>query len=534
LGCCEQRDYTPEWKENLFCSCHASQWSYREDNADLHKRIDRVITCTEAERQTVQRELTRLMPFDLRKTAVFFNPFDRPIRKAVRLIITSPDPDKLELCDGNGKTLLHQAVMPYRNGKIWEWDYLVLLDLPACGYNSITIRNGDFQAVEKMEGDLPKAPRRRRTEGRAFSIENEYLRLQFEQGDLVSILCKDTGEELKGKTAFNMARFHKFGNIDAGVVIKNIEEIIDAHWDYYAVTETGPVRFAVTLYGKCGPHPVQQTISLTAGCRQVDFSTDADWKKCEGFMTLDVPCEQVETLYGGIPFGTEDRRVDLEHYAVIRGKQIFDPVGALHRAIAGLFYAKDFAGYTMQHTSLALAAVTGDRYFMWDKEYNTLGHIVQYTVGDMYDWMIPMNDIAFRSFGKHTFTHTLLVGRGEQPRYEMQAQAEAQRARIEYVRPACGTEQQQKTLPESASLLAAEDPRVRVSAFYGSNGKTLLRVWEAAGDTVKTAVQLPAAFQTVRRVDVTGRAQKGPAPRVKGRELTLTLRPHEVLTVELA
>ncbi|MBR7092184.1 MAG: hypothetical protein IKI50_03250, partial [Clostridia bacterium] len=106
LGCCEQRDYTPEWKENLFCSCHASQWSYREDNADLHKRLDRVITCTEAERQTVQRELTKFMPFDLRKTAVFFNPFDRPIRKAVRLIITSPDPDKLELCDGNGKTLL--------------------------------------------------------------------------------------------------------------------------------------------------------------------------------------------------------------------------------------------------------------------------------------------------------------------------------------------------------------------------------------------------------------------------------------------
>lgn len=537
LGICEGSDHTPLWKENLFCSHHASQWAYKPDSADLHKRIDRVSDKADEERERTQRAMTAYMPFDLRKTAVVFNPFDKPIRRAVRLVITSPDPDKVRLCDGAGKPLAAQAVYPYCNGmkgtRVWEWDYLVALDIPANGYNCITVQNGCIDATEAFFRTLPAKKRRKKVQGSTFALQNDVLCLTFVDGALQSILRKDTGALLQGGSAFNGMRFHRFGNIDCGVVIKNIEGIEGVQWTHYTIDETGPVRFCATLYGKCGPHPIEQTVSLTQGCAEIDFETRADWRRCEGFMTVEMPCEQVETLYGGIPFGTEERRVDLEHYAAIRGKQIFDPVGILHRAIEGLFYAKDFAGCTVQGTSMALAAVTGDRYFTWDKEYKTLGHIVNYSVGDMADWMIPMNDIAFRSFGKHTFRHTLLVASGQQPHHVMQAWAEGLRAAATWVRPVCGSEQQRQTLPDTASLLHCDDERVRISAFYRDGEDTVLRVWEAAGETVQASIELPVSFASAQCVDLLGAEQPSQRCTLCGRVLQLTLSPHRVQTVRL-
>lgn len=249
-------------------------------------------------------------------------------------------------------------------------------------------------------------------------------------------------------------------------------------------------------------------------------------------MMVSVPCDDVTSLYGGIPFGTEDRRVDLEMYDKTKGKELHDPIGTAHRTIGGLFYAKDFAGYTMKGLPLALAAKTGDRYFLYDQDTQEMGHIVNLTAGISYDWMERINKTAFTSNGPHTFHYTLIVGEAGDDRARMQQLSEGLRQIPAVVRPICGSAQEQ-TLPATGSFLSVAEETVRISAFYRDAGETVLRIWEAAGKETVAHVALPADFTQVTATDFLSNPDTGVTPRLNGRSLTVTVRPHEILTLRL-
>lgn len=527
------------WEENLYCSAHASQWSYQEDYDNLTMRANRVIDRANESREISFIDITRNQRFSDNTVAVVFNTHDKSVKRTIRLTITTPDPQKLQLIDAFNHELTFMPVRPYifsfMETTVSEWDFAVTIDIPPHGYNSIIVKEGRLDIVERVMWDdiEHKLPRHIDfSTTKTCIIENQVLKLSFEDGNLKEIVDKRTNSQAKSNNAFNELCFYEYSNIKIEFPVFEIGEIHKIVWKSCDIVFNENIYAEMILTGSIKDHLVKQTITINADIAEIHFETEFDYKNNDnGIVLFNMPCEDIETLYAGIPFGTEPRRVDLEPYRNKDTKKAWDDIGGLHRTIDGLFYAKDFIACKSGSLKLSLVTPTGDRYFLYDKHNKTVGHIVNATVKISEGWEENINKTAFSSYGKHIFNHTLSVFESVEELYMIQQNAEGLCVPVEYVRPLSGG--QGEMLPLSMSFLSVNSDNVRISAFYRHEEGYIVRIWEAAKTETKSKLVFPVNIKSVEQVDFNGKIiQNNEIELIEG-VIHFTIKPSQIMTLKI-
>ena len=530
----EPLDSTELWKENLFCSAHASSWAYKTDYEDLKKRIGRTISRADDIISTCCQNIADSIPYSDSNAAVVFNLHDRPVTRCVTLSLTSPDPRKLRLTDGLGRPLEFQAVHPYyfsfMGEMVWEWDYVVRLDLPAAGYNTIVVSEGALDTRSYIGWTEPEYPRAFDVNGE-LTLESDRLRLTLRQGKLVSIQ-KDGKNELYGENGYNAVRFYAYcddpGKFD--FPIYPIERVYDVVWEKGEILSNGPVVWSVRLYGRVSGHRITQVITFYRGDTRISIDMEADYAEEYGLLTLSMPCA-VESLYGGIPFGTEKKRVDQELYLNSGTARGWDEVGCQHRFIDGLFYAQDFIGQRSNGIHIAQVTLSGDRYYLYDRNTGEVGHILMQTARLLPRWTADLNETSFACFGAHTFSHRLILEDENVREDEMYAKAQEERTPVRVVRQEDSSKS--RGLPLTASFLSSRADNIRISAFYQEDGGYILRLWEAKGEEACAEITLPFAPESAVCTDFQGNTDSRKQVKVHENKIELQCGRHEIVTVKL-
>ena len=522
------------WKENLFCSAHASSWAYKADYKDLKKRIGNTISCADSVITSCCQDIADAIPYSDQNVAVVFNLHDKPVTKYVTLSIATPDPEKLKLTDGFGNSLEFQAIHPYyfsfMGDMVWEWDYVVKLDIPAVGYNTIIVEKGAIDTKTYIDWVEPEYPS-------SFDVDTELtlasdrLQLTFQKGKIIKIL-KDGENQLCGQNGYNAVKFYQYNN-DPGKFdfpTYPIQKVYDVIWEKGEILSNGPIVWSVKLYGKVFNHKITQVITFYQGDTRISIDIEADYAKEYGLLTLSMPCT-VESLYGGIPFGTEKKQVNQEIYldnGTVRG---WDEVGCQHRFIDGLFYAQDFIGQTANGVHMAQVTLSGDRYYLYDRNTNEVGHVLMQTALLLPKWTADLNETSFACFGAHTFSHRLILEDAGIREDEMYAKAQEVRTPDRIIRQQDSSKD--RGLPLAKSFLSSEKDNIRISAFYQEGGAYILRLWESKGEDIRAEINLPFEPKSAVVTDFIGNTDSKKQISIHRNTIKLQCGRHEIVTVKL-
>ncbi|RAP75341.1 alpha-mannosidase [Paenibacillus montanisoli] len=215
------------------------------------------------------------------------------------------------------------------SGRHWYWshDYLRLLarvQVPACGYATLTVSEGDGYSSQIVIGD----PRVDRDE--SYVLENAYLRAAFDPKDatVISLIDKRTGEELidpqrpaglfrliqedpsKGMAAWWVGRFMEINSLHERIILKK--------------TQAGDLRQTLSYelkFGKFGTSSLKVAVSLDACGTSLDYQIECDWQESGSRETsipqlqFHFPHSYASTSYKyDVPFGTimrEAREIEL-------------------------------------------------------------------------------------------------------------------------------------------------------------------------------------------------------------------------------
>jgi alpha-mannosidase len=182
-----------------------------------------------------------------------------------------PLPKGVEGAEAGGRPLTVQTI-----GR----DHFAEVTVPACGWTSLRAAPA---AAAPVAG--PRATAR--------SLENEFIRAAFnEQGEIVSLLDKETGAEL---AAAPMNRFRLFKDVprayDAWDIDSNYElfEVPLTGKAAIEVVTEGPLAAVLRITRKISRSRLTQEVWLRRGSRRLDFKTVVDWQEKHRLLKVAFP-----------------------------------------------------------------------------------------------------------------------------------------------------------------------------------------------------------------------------------------------------
>ena len=524
-------DLTGLWQDNLTASAHATAWLFDKDFDEIHKMAAGALAGAEKYAREAAMSLTRKMRLPDGAVAVLFNPGDGETKCAAEFTLPAGRVDGLALIDGFGDPVEWQVLKPYEyTDGVWEHEIVAKVRLPASGYN--TVYTAPAAVDCRYSSPYAPAAKPKKTKSAApFELDNGILKLSFKNGDLTEIYDRGSGGAVYPgrKTPWNALRFTKIDTDASGLHDGPVEYRQNVHFSHYEITETGPVRWRARLFGqdvRCG---YIQTVTITKGSREIAFETRMDWPDGQqGFLSCAVPAEGNDLLYGGLPFGIEQKDVAAVKYG--------NPTGAgspwlnAHRGFEGLFTAKDFAAAQGSAHTAALYSIRGDRYYLYDKNTKELGYILlnTFTAFDN-SWEREMNRFSFGQAGGHVLAWAVGVYPRETEDHAIARIGRALRLPVVACPPYRALDGD-CTLPPAGPLLRCDKGNIALSALHAQNGGYILRVWESAGRKTDAAINLPAPVKTAQKQDFIGNAAAGEVS-VGGGAVCISLGPWEIATL---
>jgi len=290
----------------------------------------------------------------------------------------------------------------------------------------------------------------------------------------------------------------------------------------------GPVRYEVKLAGKNDIAEFEQRVRLDAGSKTVVFETyTPDWPVCEGYLGASIPVELGAPLWGGIPFGVEDKDIGAEPY---NGRE--EGWSDFHRQWDGLFFAKDFAAARNSGFSTALCHLSGDRYYRYESQTHSLACILLNGALPYKDTCEEyMNPAMFQSPGSHRFLHAVIFAQPDAAKDAFVSAAAALRRPPAVMRPyrKAGTD---CPLPPKGSFASMDAANIHLSAAYFNGDSFFVRIWESAGRRTDGCLTLPKPVARAAAQDFLGHADAAAAVAVEGGNVRFTIRPHEIVTIQ--
>jgi hypothetical protein len=282
------------------------------------------------------------------------------------------------------------------------------------------------------------------------------------------------------------------------------------------------------LKGSNGLQNFTQDIILESKSNVIRFETRTeDQPVCAGYLAARIPVAENCRLWGGIPFGSEDKDIDLEPY---NGRE--EGWSDFHRQWDGLFFAKDFAAAISEKATAALCHISGDRYYIYEKAQNSLACLL---INNAYQYKDSceeyMNTGMFQSPGKHHFSHAVIITDEDASKEEVISAAASLRKEPVLMRPyrnlgGC-------TIPAYCSFAEIDMRGIMLSALYMQDDELIARVWEAEGKNRNVCLSLREPVAFARAENLIGEEDKTVYITAEDGAVKFKIRPHEILTIRL-
>ncbi|HID11573.1 MAG TPA: hypothetical protein EYP17_09790, partial [Candidatus Latescibacteria bacterium] len=382
------------WWDLLRTCPHATLWLFEEDYEELLRVSKRVGFEARAISQTILEDMAdRISLKSEGKPILVFNPLSWARQDVASVHLTFPMRGKrsLEVRTPDGHLLPHQMVAePYENGTLKEADLWFPTDVPAVGYRTFYVTDHEFPPTSTpFHGDPSR-------------LENEALRLSFEEGHLISIFDKGTKTEhiARGKGGANTLRFYVIedtGPYHYGPVKDIVEPVVE----HVEIVADGPIFSTLRTSGHLGDHGVVQDVTLHHTLQRIDLRTEIQCAGGDGFFRVHFPLSYPGRLSAHIPFGVEDRDVTRE------------PYGSLERRRENVFYASEWVDYSDGQKGLTLIGALGVQGFHFDPDHRILSHTLLKAIRHpQQDWE-RFETRRREAKGKHVFHYALIPHRGD-------------------------------------------------------------------------------------------------------------------------
>jgi hypothetical protein len=522
------------WEDNLTASAHATQWLYTSDFKAMERLAVRSMMQAEDLRDVATREIVDRMDLPHNVVAVVFNSHSQLRTEIVQFTITCGDIVNLKLVDGKRQKVVFQSVKSYEyTNTIWEFDIIAEITLPPMGYNVIIAESGDIDCRYGAYFNRPEAPATVQvTPGCEFSLENDRLCLEFKEGNLVEILDKDSGAYIESEktvpwNSLELYHVDTSKGLEFAGPVTGMEKM---NWYCYQITESGPVRQTVKLWGTNGYHDYIQEISLFKGKKVLDFKVCTNWKH-EGFLLAAIPVERGSRIVGGIPFGIEEKDIEHEYYGQFDGKG----GGDIHRQRDGLFFGKDFAAARASTHTVGIAGLTGDRFYIYDKNNFSLGRVLINSVKIPADtWMQHINRESLEGTGNHEFSYAVFIESADTCNAGLVAHGIEMRTIPRVVEPRYSIKTDQFRLPLCKSFIDIDCANLMLSAFYMEGNNYIMRLWECNGEYGTATIATPVYPIKAQAEDFIGNVFIEKNIKVEGNKLSFDVSPYEIITLRLA
>lgn len=529
-GCGKFQDTQSLWEDLLKASAHASQWVFREDEAEIRGYAQRALADADNMAAQARRSIAENAAFPAGAAAVVFNGADKPLAATVELTLPRGEADSFYLTDGEGLPLAYQVLEPYEyDGFEWECRLLAQLSLPPNGMNCISVPPKALACSRPAPYARPLKPSSFET-AIPFSINNSILKLDFHHGELTAVTDLQAGCVMKGGLVnWNTLEFVGIdtakGSLHAGPETGRSP----VRWQRWEITKNGPVRYEVKLTGKNAVADFEQRIRLDAGSKTVVFETSTPaWPVCEGYLSAAIPLEPGAKLEGGIPFGVEIKDILSEPY---EGRE--EGWNDFHRQWDGLFFAKDFAAAKNGAYTAALCHLSGDRYYRYEGKTQSLACILLNCALPYKDTCEEyMNPAMFQSPGPHHFTHAVLFAGPDEKDESFVSAAAALRLPQAVMRPyrkagmACA-------IPPKCSFAAVDAENVMLSAAFFKGEDFFIRIWESAGRRTAGCLALPRPAACAAAEDFLGCPDHTASAFAENGVIRFEIRPFEIMTLRV-
>ncbi len=507
------------WRDALLCSAHATQWLFQDDFDRLHALATSTVTRARESQLRSLEALAQRVDAPERSLSLLVNPLPRareatmPVRLTFMRGEDGGAPEPMRLIDGEGREVTWQLLKPLSHGGVtWELEALARVELPAGGWTALR-----WEPEEPTEHPWPAPP-----EG-ATSIATDELSLHFDSGRLVRIDDDAAGEPwlAPDDTPFGHLRIY---DVDTTAPL-HVGEIVgrtDAVWKRRRVTEAGPLRWTMRCEGAIGACEAAMDVRLYRGERRVEFAVEVDWDGRGGFLAAHLPWPGAGEISADMPFCVEDKPLADEPYV------------GIERTREGMFIARSFVDCVCDGGSMAYVSHDGDRWFLFDRERNTLAHILINSVDEPYaQWEESVNR-QMRGVGRHRFTFSIVPHEHNWRQAGLWQLSEHLRTPVLEVLPAANAGAGARAggeLPAAGSLLEVSPAQVALSACYRDGERTLVRVFDTVGAGAQARIALPFEVADAELVDLNGEPLELPAPEIDGRTVALTLAPWQIATV---
>ena len=269
---------------------------------------------------------------------------------------------------------------------------------------------------------------------------------------------------------------------------------------------------------RLGPHHLTQDVTVWEHEPGLDFVTTLDSAGGDGFFKVHFERPFEGALNVDAPFGVEPRDVAAEPYGEV-----------LERRRENVFYGSPWVDYSDGARGVALLVEPGMQGFSFDPATRVLAHtLLKVIVHPTEGW--ERHETRLREGkGRQVFRYRLLPHLGDWREADLPRRSLGWREPLTAVKP---LGEQSQLLPDVHSFLSLCAPNVLLSTLYRDEGRVVLRLYEALGQTAEVELVLPFAPQSVRETDFVGQPRKRRLELV-GETVRLTLAPWEVVLLRL-
>ena len=432
------------------------------------------------------------------------------------------------VCDGLGKTYPAQIVWSkWTNPGITSKIQFVADDFPAGGYKTFYV---DTEKTGEYNEPIP-------FEDNTFETDYFKIKVDMSTGAIVSLVDKRTQTEyVKKGSRLNTLRItmeDRNGGMKSWLINKTINEFNVTDIRSVRLVENGPVRACIETEKVWGKSRFIERTYIYRSYPRIDYDMEVHWLET-GSRTEDSPmlravfplAIQNASFYRQVPFDIVESPAD----GKIGGKPLPEYMQMQNRNDYARGETKDGQEVPAQkwvdvnNGQIGIALLNRTKY----------GHA--YQNGDLKITLMRSagSPDIYPNLGKFNISYALYPHAGDWKSDIWQEGENFNMPVMANEPPSLALVKKHATRPEEASFISVAPANVSLTGMKQSEegNELIIRLVEIEGKETTATVELPLTAKTVRRLNILEFPLKdAPAPAIAGKNVTVKLKPNEIVTL---
>ena len=323
------------WDCVFLISGHAEDNAIDDELVYLLNRVNQGIYEIEEETLRLKSEFTKKVK-GCDNDYIIFNFDGRKRYKNVKVHITSANGvHDFIIKDAKGNQIDYQITRLYKNDKPYKSfyysaaDVLVRLELPAMGYERLSVEFSDKNLELKVPLTMVYGSACGEKVEETVCVDNGLYQIKFGSKGIESI-TDHNGRNFSG--AFGTVNFERTESPESWWSnMPTVQTFTQENFECRILSK-GELCNKFEILGRVGDHGVRQIVTIEKGNPLIGFHTEIDCVNDCGRFWAKFGCDKDTDLRVGVPFGEEERMLELESYDYEDAEQ----------NIRGLFHYGDY------------------------------------------------------------------------------------------------------------------------------------------------------------------------------------------------